>query len=174
MISVDFDGVLNNLLFKWIEYINSMRNTKYSINDIKIYNDKLLLDNYEFIKNENLYDNVQLLDDAQLFIKELKKLDDVQIVTQTIDEHFNSKKNFLTRYFPGVKIIYTKKNKDIAKNTILIDDCLENIERHVCKLKSIGLVYSHNDLYQYNKTDKFFRFKNYKEILNFLKKIKCQ
>jgi len=170
MISVDFDGVLNNLTFKWIDYINNKHNTSYTVRDIKTYNDKLILDNYEFIQNKKLYDNIQLLNGAQYFIKELEKIDNVQIVTQTIKEHFNSKKNFLNKYFPNIKVIYTGKNKDIVKNTILIDDCLENIERHVNKLKSAGIIYSYNNLYQYNKTNKFPRFKSYNEIINFLKK----
>ena len=172
-ISVDLDSTIFDLLTLWIEFSNIKFNTNYIIEDVLTYNQDFLMNSMEFI-DTNLYDDAVPIPNAVLFIDTLKQHYNVQIVTHTFEGHRESKLNFIKKYFGDIKVICTDSCKlESTKDTILIDDKLEHITKHIDINKGIGIVYTMDDRLQYNKTDRkdVVRLGSYSDIVEYLNKI---
>ena len=172
MISVDFDSTLNNLLEAWVYYINKEEKPSklYTIQDIIKWDDKILHRNKEFIKNRLLYKKVKVLIGAKEFIKELRKLDEVQIVSITPNYHIEPKMEFIKKHFGSVPIIFMEKDKyKFTKSSLLIDDNLNNLEEHQKYNNGKCIVFSNKEKYVYNRTNKFVRLGNYTDIIKYIK-----
>jgi len=169
MISVDLDSTLNTLIYDWLEYINEREEKHYTINDIKCFDEPILLKYIEYIDNPNLYDHLGLLDGAIEFIKELQKIDDVQIVSVTQDHHLKSKEKFVATHFPGVPLINVKDCKLAhTKNSWLIDDKLSNIKSHIEAGNGNGIVFTNGE-YRYNDNSDYISMGDYGEIVKYIK-----
>ena len=152
MISVDLDSTLNTLLYDWIAHINKMGETVISVNDIDQYDHPLLLKYLDYVNNPDLYDILDVLDGGYDFIAALQEFDEVQIVTVTPDHHMESKTRFVKKHFPSIKLIHVKDCKlEHTKDTILIDDNLDNIKKHVDSGNGLGFVFTNGE-YKYNET----------------------
>jgi len=171
MISLDLDSTLNDLIYKWIVYINKKNNTNYKVSDINIFDDNLLLDNLDFINSNSLYDNLEPLEGSKEFVSKLLELDTVQIVsTYPHIRDIEPKKLFVKKYFPSIPIITVSGSKvEYTKNTILIDDKLDNIIEHEIHNKNKGIIFTSNGDYNYNKSNKHTRLGNYDDIYNYIK-----
>mgnify|MGYP002641588260 CR=1 FL=1 len=170
MISVDLDSTLNTLIYDWIEYINEKEETPITISDITCFDEPILLKHIDYIDNPNLYDLLGLLEGAIEFIKELQKIDDVQIVSVTPDHHLDSKGKFVETHFPGVPLINVKDCKLAhTKNSWLIDDKLSNIVSHIESGNGEGIVFTNGD-YIYNDQSEHVSMGDYGEIVEYIKK----
>jgi len=158
--SVDLDSTLNNVIYAWIDYINEREENKISISDIKTFDEPILLKYSDFLKQEELYRSIlKPLDGAKDFIENLLKIGTVQIVSITpIQEE--TKRSFVKKYFnldnDSLSLIMVKEDKlPYLKDTILIDDKLQNVIDHNNYNNGVGIVFN-NDEYLYNCTDDYF------------------
>jgi len=166
MISVDLDSTLNDLMYKWIGYINERSKSNYSIKDIKIFDDPILINALEFVERDDLYSDLSPLIGANDFLDALKKIDEVQIVSVTSENHFNGKQEFIKKYFPETKFILVQESKiDTVDGTILIDDKLSTVIEH-SERGNLGIVFNNNE-YIYNKTPNHFSG-GYDKIIEYL------
>jgi len=172
MISVDLDSTLNTLMYDWIDYINTKTTTPISINDIKTFDEPILVKYIEFIKNPNLYDHLGLLKGASEFITNLQKIDDVQIVSVTLAHHLKSKIKFVEKYFPGVTLINVDSCKlAVTKNSWLIDDKLDNVKKHIAAGNGRGIVFDNNE-YKYNTEEGYVVMGDYDKIVDYIRNVR--
>ncbi len=171
MISVDLDSTLNTLIYDWVEHINTKEERQYNISDIKSFNEPILLKHIDYIENPELYSLLGLLEGAIEFIKELQKIDDVQIVSVTQDHHLKSKGEFVETHFPGVPLINVRDCKlEFTRDSWLIDDKLDNIKKHIAAGNGRGIVFTNGD-YQYNNEGDYTVMGDYKEIVKHIKEM---
>lgn len=168
-VSVDLDSTLVDILTPWIYYINIKESSNYKIKDVKKWNQDFIVRNIDFVLKEDLYDNLVPISGAVNFIKSLQSKYNVQIVTHTLDGHRESKLKFIKRYFGDITVVTTNECKlSVTKDTILIDDNLEHIQKHININKGIGIVYTMNNLLKYNISEDVVRLHNYEDILRYL------
>ena len=169
-VSVDLDSTLVDILTPWLGYANSNEKSNYTIKDVTSYNFKPLMRNFDYIHTD-LYKDLKPIYGSQRFMDYLAMNYKVQIVTHTFEEHKKSKIEFIEKYFPGIDIICTNECKlDSTKDTFLIDDKLEHIEKHIDINNGQGIVYTFNNKYNYNHSNRkdIIRMGCYKEIFNYI------
>lgn len=139
-IMLDMDDVitihgLSNLIEKFLgEKLKETDNNTYYRQDL--LGDKKE-DFFKFFVTQNLYDNVDLVDNCKEVLEEICKYYDVYITTDYIwrdvpdyaGDNMRNKFNFLNKNFPFLdrrKYVFTG-SKDIVKCDIRIDDKIENL-----------------------------------------------
>lgn len=139
-IMLDMDDVitihgLSNLIEKFLgEKLEETDNNTYYRQDL--LGDKKE-DFFKFFVTQNLYDNVDLVDNCKEVLEEICKYYDVYITTDYIwrdvpdyaGDNMRNKFNFLNKNFPFLdrrKYVFTG-SKDIVKCDIRIDDKIENL-----------------------------------------------
>lgn len=149
-VSLDFDDMLYNLCLLNTRYLK----LKYGLNvnplDIKKFS--YYIDNgYETIIKD-LWDNPEkylesdLYEGALEFFNKIKKLvgrNNLQIVTSSFPNVIKEKDNFIKNILQlDCDVIHTKDKYLYTKNTILVDDCLDNIISHVEKNQNPGIIFN--------------------------------
>lgn len=177
-IYIDFDSTLNNLDKVWIDEINSYIGMEYSVLNIETWDwfykkfTKKLAD----LTLRNIYLKSKPLEGALEFIIKCKEIGNVKILTSTHNNNptFIEKKNeHIRAMFGDVEIIH-ESNKFIYanKNSILIDDSLDNVHKFV-NSGGRAIAFSNNYTHVYNKRiiehNNCVRLHFYEEIIKHLK-----
>lgn len=136
-IGIDIDCVLNDLVEKWILYLN----TKYDLN--VTYDD---ITTYEMIKHfpeltiEQIYEPLYLTDFWESLVPRkdsihyLKKLVDeghtIKLITATVVENMQIKCDWILKYFPFINKndIWMVFDKTWINTDILLDDNIDNLK----------------------------------------------
>lgn len=139
-IMLDMDDVitingLSNLIEKFLgEKLKETGNNTYYRQDL--LGDKKA-DFFKFFITQNLYDNVDIVDNCKEVLEDICKYYDVYVTTDYIwrdvpdyaGDNMRNKFNFLNKNFPFLdrrKYVFTG-SKDIVKCDIRIDDRIENL-----------------------------------------------
>lgn len=171
-IGIDFDGVMNNMLVPWCEYLSSMSRVKVNAQDIKYWDlQKTFTDLDPFtiqqcLKSPVFWNSVKPQPSAIDTIKQfISDGHDVVVITtawppESMSVKFN---NCMQKYFPFInwKNVISTGRKDLVDVDILIDDNPSNlVESH----SAIKLLYC----YPYNEYAQKFNHvicvRNWKEI----------
>ncbi len=154
MISVDLDSTLNDLMYAWVEFIIE-KGGRCSLKDITSFDDPILLDNVDFFDDVDIYDKLLPLTGAKEFLENLKKIQCVQIVTDSFEmttEEMQAKDDFVLLHFGDIPVIHVQGCKlEAARGSILVDDKLENIEKHR-SAGDIGFLFTNGE-YLYSKDE---------------------
>ena len=146
-IMVDMDNVIVDTAL--LKYINEFLGTDYKRDDMKGYYLQELISHkkeefWEFVKDRNFYDGMEMFDDCYRVLERLNKVYDVYIVTaylwkDSIDisgYNLGNKYYYLKEKLPFIKpekYIFAT-NKNIMNFDIRIDDKLENLNGAETKL----------------------------------------
>lgn len=171
-IGIDFDGVMNNMLTPWCEYLSSMSKIKANVQDIKYWDlQKTFTDLDKFtiqqcLKSPVFWNNVKpqpgAVDTIKQFIND--GYDVVVITAAWPPESLSIKFNMcMQKHFPFInwKNVISTGRKDLIDIDILIDDNPVNlVESH----SATKLLYC----YPYNEYAQNYNYltcvKNWKEI----------
>lgn len=134
LILIDFDDVIYETLAEAIEICNDINNTNYKITDIKNYLEVpyQLQDCFKLVKYENKDKN-----NAIYYVKKLCENHDVYILTASIVDNLQEKRNWIETHLPeiGWNKTIVAKNKKLVSGEIIIDDAWHNIKGHNAKYK---------------------------------------
>lgn len=174
MIFLDLDSTLNDLIYKWVDYMNHKENKNHKVRDIQFWEHILNLYNnpLDFFHNAQ-FKTVELFDGAKDLINELKKYDEVVILTDNFDFAKRDKISWLCKQNLNVPVIFTNQDKIsyLSKNDIFIDDRLKTI-LEVEEVCDNVILYNHNDDYNYSKGGNKKTAYSFQHILKEVKKIK--
>lgn len=134
---VDLDGIINDLLQAWVDYLNKRYDTAVKKDDITEWNIDVFFPQipraqvYAPLSEDEFWKNVKPIDDAAKYLQMLK--DDghrVLIVTTSDYKTLRSKMdNVLFRYFPMFTwddVIITA-HKQLVNGDVLVDDGVHNL-----------------------------------------------
>ena len=180
-VSFDFDDVLYNLTKINLKYIKEQYGIELKPKQVTDWN---------YYKNsgfesilENVWNNPQkyleseLIDGAYEFYKEVENIygkDNIQIITASFPNIINVKDQYIKDIFNNdCKIIHTHDKFLYTKDTILIDDSINNILKHVEVNKNPAILFSldygwNSDFKEDNEI--IYRANSYNEALNVLDK----
>ncbi len=147
-IAVDQDQVLADLLGEWIKRYNIDYNDTLTPEDIKCWNlckyvkSDCGRDIYNYLKDEDLYRNLEIIEDSQEVLYEISKKYEIFIVTAAMEmpSSFKGKYEWLRKHFdfiPSKNIVFCG-DKSIVNADYLIDDAVHNLET----FKGEGLLFS--------------------------------
>lgn len=139
LIYVDMDGIITDLLQKWLVAINKKHKTNYTVADVKDWDvgnldkDRIGHKAYKFITQPMFFYDLEPLPGSQAAVEALQIMGhDVNILTAPASDHCATEKLlWLKKYFPFVnhKNIHITHRKDLLRGDVLIDDrsknCLE-------------------------------------------------
>jgi len=140
ILAVDIDAVLNDLVEKWLLWINHKYNYYTQYHELKYYS---MLKNFPTLTEEQIFepfssddflDSIEPTEGSRECLRYLNTQHDVYIVSATRPEHIKQKVEWLHRYFPYIpdrRMIFAQ-NKEMIKCDILIDDCSDNLIRDDC------------------------------------------
>ena len=136
-ILVDVDEVLNNLLERWVDYLNERYSAHAKAQDLKVWSLCGIFPQLtEEEANRPLYEEAlwQSLSPRPDSVTYLKRLiddgHDVWIVTASVYQTLPAKMDWLFRHYPYLtwdKVILTAK-KQLIRADVLIDDGIHNLE----------------------------------------------
>ena len=136
-ILVDVDEVLNNLLIRWVDYLNDRYHTNANAQDLKVWSLRGIFPQLsEEEVNRPLYEDAlwQSLSPHPDSVTYLKRLIDdgheVWIVTASVYQTLPVKMDWLFRHYPYLswsQVILTRK-KQLIRADVLIDDGIHNLE----------------------------------------------
>jgi len=173
MIYLDLDSTLNNLIFVWVDWLNSKEYRKYTVQDIKHWSGLFSLyeDLIAFLK-EDKYKSVKLFNGAKELIDDLKQLDDVCILTNNYEFTKIDKIKWLCKQNLNVPVVFTEHNKVsyLDRNDVFVDDKLETV-LEAEKVCDNVFLYNHNGLYKYNKGNNKKTVCNFDELLQEVRKV---
>ena len=135
-ILVDFDEVLDNLLEKWVAYLNKKYNKDANFRDLKIWD---LTGIFPTLTSEEvnrpLYDNalwesLSPRPDSVVYLK--KMIDDghdVLIVTSSVYQTIPAKMDWLFKHYPYLswENVIISSRKQLLQADVMIDDGIHNL-----------------------------------------------
>lgn len=181
-VSLDFDDVLYNLTKINVDYVEKTYGVK--LNPLEIDRFSYYIDEgYESIienvwNNPEAYLKSELYDGAFEFyskLKELLTIDKIQIVTTSLPDIIQNKNIFIKEKLNiDCNVIHSKNKFEFTKNTILVDDSINNIVKHVEINNDPAIIF--NLGYGWNKSlkednQKIFRGNSYNETLYTIKNL---
>ena len=117
LIGIDVDGTVVDTFSKWIEYIKDNHGVELSMED-----DEELLNEYlHFWEQFDLYDDLELIEDAKESIDFLSRNNRIVFISSCFSEHEESKKNFIKKHFPYADFIATSDKQKVPVK-VMIDD----------------------------------------------------
>lgn len=145
IIAIDVDQTVVSIADKWYNWLR----LRYEFNDLNFYHDvhwdqaKYDISKYFDIPNNsnpysffdltNLYDNLDPIENSQKFINKLQEDGhDLIFVSHVYPGHYQSKIDFLKKYFGDIPLIATE-HKQYVKADFFVDDrkkFLINIKKH--------------------------------------------
>lgn len=174
-IFIDMDGVIANIIEKWIITYNERYDDDLKLEDIKSWDLSQAVKPEakkccnDIFKIEGFYRDLPIIGNCVEVIRELKEeLEyEVFILTDPFTKYsLEDKWDWLQEHLPFIDTrhyIFTG-NKSIAGEGFLIDDGLHNLE----VFQGVGLLY--DAVYNRCNTD-YYRINNWDEALNFFRKI---
>jgi len=149
---IDLDSTLNNLLYAWLDWVNSKHNTNIKPQDVRHWNyiqDKLGEGVFDFFHTKPWLNSIKPLEGSQECLKQLREKYDVTILSHTTGNHKREKEEHIRKYYGDVAFILTEEEKcDIVKDNILIDDKFDSIYG-VVKKGGYGILFNNNSEYGY-------------------------
>lgn len=128
IIAVDVDDCIIDMRPLWINYCQERFGyvkcpiTSYNLCDY--WGERAM----EFWSNDNLYGNLAPMDSAKDTLDKLNDLGyEIGFVSYTKKGHFESKCNFLNKWFPYRKFILNTKEKNYTRCDWFIDDRVSNL-----------------------------------------------
>lgn len=193
LISFDVDSVLLKTEEKIIKKIKELYNIEISLKDITYWN--YYKDNFplvmSFFEDKDFYNDIEIIDNMDIILKKIiKKYDykNIQFVTSSTNISAKSKENVMFKHFNHIQnfskinIIHVglydendNSNNHYEKyhytnNTILIDDAIHNIDKHIINNQKEALLidygygwnqnYNHNLCYRINNTNDIIKTLN--------------
>lgn len=154
-IAIDFDNVLNNLLSKWVEYLNLAYNLDKTVDDMKCWN---MSDNYPELDDYQIYSalqdplfwrDIELLPKVRSTLKDMLKQNyKVVIVTDSDYRTIKFKwTNCLLRLLGDIissKDIIITSQKYLIKCDYIIDDYENNLKDSSAVRLLIDYLYNRN------------------------------
>ena len=140
VIGIDVDLTIVDTLTPWLEWYKEKTGEKINIDDIEYNVEKIMekCDNpLKFWKREDLYDNLQPIEEAKKYIDILSNHFDIVFISSTFGEHYKSKERFIERHFPYADFIATHTKKYIDVD-YFIDDHKKYIDEVYEYAKSRG------------------------------------
>lgn len=176
-VSFDFDDVLYNLTKVNLKYIEDKYGVKLKPNEVNSWT--YYHDNGFGSIIENVWNNPQkylesdLIEGAYEFYKEIEGVygkDNIQIITASFPNIINVKDDYIKSIFNhDCNIIHTHDKYLYTKDTILIDDSVNNIVKHIEHNNNpailFGLDYGWNSNFK-EDNENLFRANSYEEALN--------
>ena len=169
VIGIDFDGVLNNMLETWLEWLNrSCVTNKHTIEDItdwelaKLYPelDENVL--FEPLNTPEFWDEVAIMPDAEAVVKKL--ISDGHMIYVVTSSHYKTLpyklKRCLFAHFPYL----TKENVIVTYNKALIrcDLLLDDAEHNLVDFTGVRVIF--DAPYNKNATAVDYRVASFKEF----------
>jgi len=155
---IDVDETIVSLRKKWNKW--SEDNLGYSLDFTKEINDDRAL---EFWKRDSLYDNLEPIPEALNTIKKISKDYNIIFCSHCFDEHVESKKKFIQKYFDDIEYRFINTgDKHNVEGDIIIDDR----ERFLTSDEHITILLKT----EFNSTGIADYEMNWKEIEKFLEK----
>ena len=138
-ILIDWDDVINDLMPKALELLNSENGTSYTLESFPEYNFSNYLPEEDSAKlhalflTERLWDSLRPTPDSQETLKRMMNDgNEVLLITATHWRNVAFKMIWLAKYFPFIQweqvIVTSKKNK--VQGDWLIEDNPENLKKH--------------------------------------------
>lgn len=173
-IGIDFDNVLANTAKTYLDIYNNFVTANYTINDITKYEISEILpqEHQKLLENmwtnDLLWNNIQPLQDSQLYVNMLSKKYDIYIVTSTHPEIAGIKFAWLQKQYPFIEAekfitIYKKQMLDLD---IMIDDHVKNLVNS--RYSGILLNYPWNTNFHAESEHNIYRAENWKEIYDII------
>lgn len=173
-IFIDMDGVIANIIDKWILYYNDMYQDNLKLEDIKSWDlTKAVKPEAQatcnaIFKIPGFYKDLDVIGNSQQVVKKLMKLDyEIFILTDPFSKFsLECKWEWLQEHFPFINTrhyIFTG-NKSIAGDGFLIDDGIHNLD----VFEGYGLLFYspyNKDISNYNYVN------NWNEILAFFEEL---
>lgn len=140
LIYVDMDGIITDLLQKWLEAINKKHHTNYTVGDVTDWDvgKSLFGANghkvYKYITQPMFFYDLEPLPGSVTAVEALQVLGhDVNILTAPASDHCATEKLlWLKKYFPFInhKNVHITHRKDLLMGDVLIDDRGKNCEEY--------------------------------------------
>ena len=136
-ILVDVDEVLNNLLDRWVDYLNDRYNENANAQQLRVWSLRGIFPHLTEeevnrpLFEDALWESLSPRPDSMVYLKRL--IDDghdVWIVTASVYQTVPVKMDWLFRHYPYLswdKVILTRK-KQLIRADVLIDDGVHNLE----------------------------------------------
>lgn len=180
-IALDVDGVLNNIGKHWYIYLcghyqlkkeyrnihnNDLHNLPYNLTEMFEVGETLADNGFEFWNNYFLYENVLPRGDAVEYIPAIAEKFDLIFCTKVIGNHYNSKIEWINKWFPYHKGIIVADTKQHTKCDILVDDNIANLNSMPDNVQCIRF---RADYYQEQEPIKRFRIVwGFEDLFNYL------
>lgn len=184
---LDFDGVLNNLPYAWVNWVNKNYHANITTKDILHFHwleEEFGESVCDFWKDPNIYQNgtIQPLNGSKDFVFLLQKkygINNVGVITHSWIGTEQVKDEFIQDYFKISNIIHEKDKFRKSGDGILIDDNPKNTAQHCFYNRQFGFIYNRDKEYSWATANSILtelksitpliRFKySYEEILKFL------
>lgn len=154
-VSLDLDNLLYYLEEVNLNFVKNEYGVTLASKDINCWN--YYLKNFPRVKEVwtewEKYSKGRFFNEAKGFIRDLKKITKVKIVTASFPEIIPFKDQFIMESLEDydIEIIHTTDKSIVTKNSILIDDAAHNIDEHVKANSCPGLLFDYNNTYGWSK-----------------------
>lgn len=160
-IYVDYDGVLVDLPYKWLEWINHKYIRSYHIKDVDkwLWFDELDVNAFEYFRGSHAYSGgtfeCKPFNGATSFLDTLSDQYNVSIVTAThSSDLIDEKDNHARKYFNIDRLTHSRSKfmyavDNYGKPNVLVDDNLENCLMWIA-YGGVAMLYTDSGAYNYN------------------------